>query len=251
VIRALSAALLLLALPAHAELPVTAAVVVAEHPHDPEAFTEGLFWLDGHLWESTGEEGTSSIRKVDLANGKPVQQVDLPATIFGEGIAPWKDTILSLTWKDGVGYRWSQQAFKRLGRFTYAGEGWALTTYGKELIQSDGSPVLRFVDPATFRTVRKLTVTAEGKPVEQLNELEVVDGEILANIWLTDRIARIDPETGHVLGWIDVAALHDAMGREDIDAVPNGIAWDPATRRLFVTGKRWSRLYEIKPPKDG
>lgn len=219
------------------------------HPHDPEAFTEGLFWLDGHLWESTGQAGSSSIRKVELESGRVAAQVDIPRPYFGEGIAPWGDTILSLTWKDGIGFRWSRDGFRKLGRFRYAGEGWALTGDGTSLIQSDGTSVLRFVDPVTFKVRRRLKVTADGQPVDQLNELEYVDGEILANVWLTTRIARIDPETGHVIGWIDLSALAAQVTSDDVDDVANGIAWDPATRRLFVTGKRWPWMFEIAPPR--
>jgi glutaminyl-peptide cyclotransferase len=157
--------------------------------------------------------------------------------------------IVSLTWKNGIGFRWSRDGFRKLSSFRYPGEGWALTGDGRNLIMSDGTAVLRFVDPATFTLRRRLRVTADGQPVTQLNELEYVDGEILANIWLTDRIARIDPATGHVIGWIDVSALHQRSGRTAENDVPNGIAWDAAHRRLFVTGKDWPLLFEIVPPK--
>jgi glutaminyl-peptide cyclotransferase len=241
--------LALVAAPALAQVPIAPAQVVREYPHDNRAFTEGLFYLDGYLYESTGELGRSGLRKVDLATGHVVQQVAVNPPLYGEGIAPWHDQILSLTWRNGVGFRWSRAGFKRLGSFHYSGEGWALTSNGRDLIMSDGTDALRVVDPATFTTRRLIKVTADGQPVTQLNEVEWVDGEILANIWLTDRIARIDPATGHVIGWIDVSALHRRTGATDENDVPNGIAWDAQHRRLFVTGKDWPILFEIKPPK--
>ncbi len=245
-------ALLLLALApvaARAELPVTPAKVVRSYPHDRQAFTEGLFWHGGYLYESTGEPGRSFIRKVDLATGKVIEQTTIPAPIFGEGIVPWHDEIVSLTWQNQIGWRWSLDGLRKLSEWHYPGEGWALTSDGRSLIMSDGTPQLRFLDPATLKERHRLTVTADGKPVAALNELEWVDGEILANIWQTDFIARIDPGNGHVTGWIDVSALHRQIGYGDSDAVPNGIAWDAAKRRLFVTGKDWPTLFEITPPK--
>jgi glutamine cyclotransferase len=209
-----------------------------------------LFFRDGALYESTGGEGQSTIRKVDLASGKVLGSVKLPPGPFGEGIVDWKDQIYSVTWHDGVGFRWSLRGFRRLGSFHYAGEGWAMTRDARNIILSDGTPVLRFLDPATQKVVRTLTVTAEGKPLQQINELEYVKGEILANIWLTNFIARIDPKTGAVKGWIDVSALAAQIGSSDPDAVPNGIAYDAARDRLFVTGKDWPLLFEVKLPND-
>lgn len=237
------------AAPASAQVPVEPAAVVRSFPHNPQAYTEGLFFLDGVLFESTGQVGRSSVRKVDLATGRVLNSAPVPPPLFGEGIAPWRDQIVSLTWKDGVGLRWSRDGFRRLGTFRYPGEGWALTSDGRQFIQSDGTPVLRFVDPETFRVRRTLTVTADGQPVANLNELEYVNGEILANVWLTDRIARIDPRSGRVRGWIDVSALHAKAGTTGVDDVANGIAWDPARKRLFVTGKNWPLLFEIAPPR--
>jgi len=245
-------ALLLLALApvaARAEVPTVAARVLRTYPHDPRAFTEGLFWHGGYLYESTGEPGRSFIRKVDLATGRVLAQATIAAPTFGEGIVPWGDQIVSLTWQDHKGWRWSLGELKRLSEWQYPGEGWALTSDGHSLIMSDGTPELRFLDPATLKERHRLTVTADGKPVAQLNELEWVDGEILANVWQTDFIARIDPGTGHVVGWIDLRALHRRMGYADSDAVPNGIAWDAAGRRLFVTGKDWPTMFQIAPPK--
>jgi glutaminyl-peptide cyclotransferase len=246
--RALAAALLLLAAPARADAPVEAAEIVQIYPHDIGAFTQGLFYLDGWLYESTGQIGASTLRKVDLESGAVQQSAVLPRPLFGEGIAPWRDTILSLTWRDGIGFRWSRDGFSRLGSFRYSGEGWALTAMGDALVMSDGTATLRIIDPATFKVRRKLRVTDGGKPIRDLNELEYVEGELLANVWLTDRIARINPANGHVVGWIDVSALRVRTGVADYNAVANGIAWDAARRRLFVTGKNWPYLFEIKLP---
>jgi len=258
-LKAVWIAMLLLAGPAVAQdvpvldastLPVAKAQVVATYPHDPTAYTEGLFYENGKLWESTGTVGKSGIRKVDLLTGKVLMRVAVNPPLYGEGIAPWGDQILSLTWKNQVGFRWSKDRLKKLGEFKYEGEGWALTGDGTSLILSDGTPVLRFVDPATFKVRRTLTVTHDGQPLINLNELEYVDGEILANVWLTDRIARIDPTDGHVIGWIDVADLHRQSGATAENDVANGIAWDAKKRRLFVTGKDWPYVFEIKAPKD-
>lgn len=229
--------------------PVAPARVIATFPHDPGAFTEGLFYADGYLYESTGELNRSGIRKVDLKTGKVLQRVAVNPPLYGEGIAPWRDQILSLTWKNEVGFRWQRSTFKRIASFSYPGEGWALTSNGTDLIMSDGSATLRFVDPATFKLKRRLAVTDGGRPLRMLNELEYVDGEILANIWLTDRIARIDPVSGKVIGYIDVTALHAQAGNTAENDVPNGIAWDAKGRHLYVTGKDWPILFEIAPPK--
>lgn len=244
-------ALLLLIAPAlaPATIPVERARVIRRFPHDPGAFTEGLFWQGGFLYESTGEPGQSSIRKVDLASGRVLRRVDVPPPVFGEGIVPWRGQIVSLTWQNQIGWRWSLDGFRRLSEWHYPGEGWALTGDGTHLLMSDGTPQLRVLDPATLKELRRITVTADGAPVKNLNELEYVNGEILANIWMTDRIARIDPSTGHVKGWIDVSALRAATGTTDPDAVANGIAWDAAKHRLFVTGKYWPLLFEIAPPR--
>ncbi len=232
------------------DIPVMSATVVRSLPHDSSAFTEGLFYRDGVFWESTGEVGRSSIRKVDPETGRVLQSVTVPPPHFGEGIVAVGKQIISLTWRNGVGFRWSIDPLRRTGRFSYPGEGWGLTSDGKSVIMSDGTARLRFLDPATLRIQRRLTVTANGVPVDQLNELEFVDGEILANIWRTNRIARIDPATGHIIGLIDVAALAAQVNLDDPDSVPNGIAWDRVHRRLFVTGKNWPFIFEIAPPRD-
>lgn len=247
--RALALLALLLAGPAPAAVPVEPAQVVRAYPHDPRAFTEGLFFHDGLLYESTGMPGRSSIRIVDLATGRVLRHVDIAAPSFGEGIVRWGDQIVSLTWREGRGWRWSLRGLTRLSAWSYPGEGWALTSDGTSLIMSDGTASLRFLDPATLKERRRLAVTYEGRPLPQLNELEYVDGEILANVWMTDRIVRIDPASGRVVGMIDLAALHARVGTSDPDAVANGIAWDARTRRLFVTGKDWPTLFEIAPPK--
>lgn len=221
--------------------------VVNAYPHDTAAFTEGLFWRDGFLYESTGLEGRSSIRKVTLETGLPEQERLVDSRYFGEGIVDWKDRLIELTWKAEVGFIYDLATFEAVGEFSYPGEGWALTRDETRLIMSDGSSSLRFLDPETLKETGRIQVTDDGRPVDNLNELEWVKGEVLANIWQTDRIARIDPKTGHVTGWIDLRGLLSeadrAGGRVD---VLNGIAYDAAADRLFVTGKLWPKLYEIK-----
>ena len=198
--RLLAALLLVAPSLAGAVLPVERARIIRQFPHDPGAFTEGLFWHGGFLYESTGEPGRSSIRKVDLATGAVLRRVDIPAPVFGEGIVPWRGEIVSLTWQNRIGWRWSLDSFRKLGEWRYPGEGWALTSDGTHLVMSDGTAQLRILDPATLRELRRITVTADGVPVTKLNELEYVNGEVLANIWTTDRIARIDPRHGSCEG---------------------------------------------------
>jgi glutamine cyclotransferase len=233
---------------AQAELPVADAQIVKTYPHDPHAFTEGLFFRDGLFYESTGLEGQSNIRAVDPATGRVLRSTSLPPGLFGEGIVAWKDQLISVTWRTGIGFRWSLNDFHPRGVFHYSGEGWGLTEDGHDIILSDGTPVLRFLDPDSLKVVRMLKVTAEGQPVERLNELEYVKDEILANIWMTNRIARIDPKTGVVRAWIDVSNLVAKAATTDPDAVPNGIAYDGARDRLFLTGKDWPLLFEVKIP---
>ncbi|OYY91772.1 MAG: glutamine cyclotransferase [Sphingomonas sp. 28-66-16] len=228
--------------------PVVRAEVIRRLPHDRRAFTEGLFIRDGMLYESTGEVGASSIRKVDLATGRVLKRAIVPPPYFGEGIISWGDQLISLTWQHQKGFRWRLTDFKRLGSFDYPGEGWALTSDGKQIIMSDGTPELRFLDPLTLKETRRLQVTADGQPLRRINELEYVEGEIYANIWMTDWIARIDPESGQVVGWIDVSKLAADSGSDGVNSVANGIAWDAKRRRLYVTGKNWPWLYEIKLP---
>ncbi|MGH6978986.1 MAG: glutaminyl-peptide cyclotransferase, partial [Brevundimonas sp.] len=220
--------------------------MVRAYPHDADAFTQGLFFRDGILYESTGQKGESTIRQVKLEDGSVVRSAALPPDQFGEGSTDWGKEIVSLTWQEGVGYRWDRKTLKRIGSFRYEGEGWGLTHDGESLIMSDGSPWLRFLDPETFEERRRIHVTAAGRPIPRLNELEWVNGEILANIWQTGFIGRIDPETGKVKAWIDLRNLDGGGLADPIDNVLNGIAYDAQGDRLFVTGKRWGKLFEIK-----
>jgi glutaminyl-peptide cyclotransferase len=225
-------------------IPVYAVAVTATHPHDPQAFTEGLFFQDGVLYEGTGEVGTSAVRKVKPETGEVLQQVELPAPYFGEGIVAFKDKLYQVTWQDKTGFTYNLKDFALGDTFSYTGEGWGMTHDGKNIILSDGTPVLRFLDPKTMQPVSTLKVTANNCPVDELNELEWVDGEIWANIWKTNLIARIDPATGKVKSFLDVSAL--GPRNRDIDDVPNGIAYDAQSKRTFVVGKRWPQLYEVK-----
>jgi glutaminyl-peptide cyclotransferase len=219
--------------------------VVKVYPHDRTAYTEGLIYHDGWLYESTGMEEQSSIRKVKLETGEIVQKRDLPGAYFGEGIIIWKDRILQMTYKTEIGFIFDLATFTPKGEFKYPGEGWAFTHDGKRIIMDDGTAELRFWDPETLKETGRLLVTDQGQPVKDLNELEWVKGEIYANIWQTDRIARIDPKTGHVTGWIDLTGILPASDRAGIDVL-NGIAYDAKGDRLFVTGKYWPKLFEIK-----
>lgn len=230
---------------ARAATPVQGYKIVKSHPHDPGAFTQGLFFHDGFLFEGTGLHGRSSIRKVDIETGKVLQAVELPAEFFGEGITPWGDRLIGITWQQQTAFVLDLKTFKLWRKFSYAGEGWGLTQNGRELIMSDGTAELRFLDPLNFKELRRLRVTADGRPLDLLNELEWVEGEIWANVWQSDRIARIDPKTGRVTGWIDLAGLHTQRSGQG-DDVLNGIAYDAKGKRLFVTGKLWPRLFEIQ-----
>lgn len=227
------------------ETPSYQVRIAASYPHDPQAFTQGLFWLEGHLWESTGHIGRSTIRKVRLADGQVLASTPIPPGLFGEGIVNWGPQIISITWQDGIGFRWDRETLRQISSFRYPGEGWGLTQNGRDIIMSDGTAQLRFLDPDTLRERRRLTVSDGGTLVNRLNELEWVNGEIFANVWQTARIARIDPATGRVTGWIDLSALAAQHQGDDPDAVLNGIAYDAKGDRLFVTGKNWPRLYEV------
>jgi glutamine cyclotransferase len=233
---------------AQAAIPVYRFIVKNTYPHDPHAFTEGLFFKDGFMYESTGMQGQSSIRKVELSTGKVLQKRDIAAEYFGEGITEVGDDIISLTWKSQIGFVFGFKDFKPKRQFSYTGEGWALTNDGHHVYMSDGTAFIRMLDPKTLKEVRRFQVTADGKPIDQLNEIEWVDGELFANVWGTDVIARIDPATGHVVGWIDLTGLlpPDQRGTDSPDAVANGIAYDSKTQRLFVTGKLWPKLFEIE-----
>lgn len=231
---------------AQARAPTYGYQVVARYPHDPEAFTQGLFFHDGQLYESTGLNGRSSIRRVELKTGKVVQRREVPADYFGEGMVAWKDRLVELTWRSGLGFVYDLKSFEPLGRFDYPGEGWGLTQDGRRIIMSDGTPQLRFLDPETLKETGRVTVMDEADPIGQLNELEYMKGEVLANVWQTDLIARIDPDTGKVVGWIDLTGLLPAASRGPGTDVLNGVAYDPIGDRLFVTGKNWPTLFEIK-----
>lgn len=240
-------ALLLATTACHAAIPVYDYRIVHVYPHDTSAYTEGLFYKGGFLYESTGEKGASTIRKVQLETGKVLQRHDLPAQYFGEGIIDWKDQLIQLTWQSETGFIYGLDDFKLRRTFSYPGEGWGLTRDHTHIYMSDGSSVLRILDPDTLVAVGGIMVTADGVPVTNLNELEWVDGEIYANIWLTNRIARIDPISGHVVGWIDLTGLFDVNTLPvPANDVLNGIAWDAQHKRLFVTGKHWPKLFEIK-----
>ncbi len=231
--------------------PVFGYEVVNVYPHDPDAFSQGLAFADGFLYEGTGRYRRSSLRQVDLESGKVVKHAPLEPRLFGEGITIWGDRIVQLTWRSRVGFVYDRHSFKRLGQFHYRGEGWGITHDGRRLVLSDGSATLRFLDPKTFRVVDTVTVRDGNRRVDQLNELEYVEGEIYANVWGSERIARISPADGRVVGWIDLAGLLKPAERTNVDAVLNGIAYDPKAKRLFVTGKLWPKLFEIRLVPQG
>jgi glutamine cyclotransferase len=219
--------------------------VVNTYPHDRQAFTQGLIYVNGHIYESTGLEGHSSLRMEDLETGRTLQFQEVPK-YFAEGLTNWGSTLIQLTWESHIALVYDRFSFNLLRTLPYTGEGWGLTQDGKSLILSDGTATLRFLDPATFRVQRRVTVRDHGSPVTQLNELEYIHGQIWANIWHSDRIVRISPTSGKVLGFIDLTGLLPAGERSDPEAVLNGIAYDPEHDRLFVTGKLWPKLFEIK-----
>ncbi|MEY4939121.1 MAG: hypothetical protein RIQ93_856 [Verrucomicrobiota bacterium] len=220
--------------------------VVKVWPHDPHAFTQGLVFHDGRLLESTGLNGQSSLRRVDLATGQVLQQVKLAPSYFAEGMTVLHGKIFQLTWQSQKGFVYDLATFALEKEFTYTGEGWGLTTDGKSLILSDGTHQLRFIDPVTFQVTRAVAVLHEGRPLKMLNELEYIKGEVFANIWQSQSVARIDPATGRVLGLIDFLNLLPANERRPDTDVLNGIAYDAATDRLFVTGKNWPKLFEVR-----
>jgi glutamine cyclotransferase len=231
-------------------VPVHHYVVKHTYPHDPHAFTQGLFYKDGFLYESTGLNGQSSLRKVELATGKVLQKKDLASAFFGEGIAEAGGDIVCLTWTNHVGFVFDAKTFDEKRRFEYEGEGWGLTSDGRHVYMSDGSASIRVLNPKTLEEERRIHVTAGGAPVDRLNELEWIDGQIYANVWGRDVIAQIDPSTGRVAGWIDLAGLIDPAERgSSQNAVLNGIAYDAKHHRLFVTGKLWPKLFEIEITK--
>lgn len=218
--------------------------VINVYPHDPNAFTQGLIIVEGVMFESTGLKGSSTLRRVDLETGNVLQNYALLEEFFGEGITVFDDKIIQLTYQQGIGFIYDKWSFDLLGEFNYSTEGWGITTDGTQLIMSDGSAYLYFLDPETFDVIGRIEVWDDG-PVERINELEYINGEVYANIWLTDRIAIINPNTGQVTGWIDLTGIYTS---ETINSnnVLNGIAYDTEGERLFVTGKRWSKLFQIE-----
>jgi glutaminyl-peptide cyclotransferase len=226
-------------------LPVHGYQVVRAYPHDVNAFTQGLQYVDGFLYEGTGLNGRSSIRKVKLETGEVVQKRDIARAYFGEGITIWKSDLIQLTWQSNVAFVYDKTTFEPRRTFKYKGEGWGLTHDGTSLIMSDGTDELRVLDPATFAEKRRVKVTAAGVPLRHLNELEYMNGEILANVWTTDSIARVSPETGRVSAYIDLRGLLTPREQASADVL-NGIAYDAQGGRLFVTGKLWPRVFEIR-----
>ena len=236
---------LLIAAAAWAATPEYACRVVHTYPHDPEAFTEGLEFRGGFLYESTGLEGRSTLSKIKLETGQVLQRIELDPSIFGEGITVMNERITQLTYRTEIGYLYDQTTMRRMRTFHYRGEGWSLTNNGKEIYMDDGSSQIRVWDPVTLEEKRRITVRDGGRPVERLNELEWIRGELWANIWQTTRIARIAPADGRVVGWIDCPGLLTPQEAEGVD-VMNGIAYDSFGDRIFLTGKLWPKLFEVK-----
>lgn len=226
--------------------PVYGYKIVNVYPHDPDAFTQGLLFDGGYLYESTGLYGRSSVRKVELATGRTVIDNPLPPHLFGEGLVKWKETLIQLSWRSHLGFIYQIADLRGLGSFNYPGEGWGITEDASCLIMSDGTPVLRFWDPSSFKEVRHIEVRDQGAPVKHLNELEYIKGVIFANVWQTSRIAMISPDTGEVLGWLDLLGLRATLHSDRKMDVLNGIAYDAGQDRIFVTGKLWPALFEIQ-----
>ncbi|MDP1798545.1 MAG: glutaminyl-peptide cyclotransferase [Planctomycetaceae bacterium] len=237
------------ALPRLTSTPVETVRVIASYPHDPDAFSQGLIMADGVLYEGTGTFGASSLRQVDLKTGRVERIVPLDQEYFGEGITLVDNKIFQLTWKNRLGIIYDRETLAPQSSFRYSGEGWGLTTDGKELILSDGTSYLRFISLDKFDVVRRVQVRSSQGAIDKLNELEYVDGEIYANIWYSDRIARISPKTGEVLGWIDLSNLYPARQRPSREHVLNGIAYDAKEKQLYVTGKNWPKLYQVEVVK--
>jgi glutamine cyclotransferase len=220
--------------------------VIQTFPHDPEAFTQGLIFHEGYLYESTGLHGKSSLRKIHLETGQAVKTIPLPERYFGEGLTRWKDTLVQLTWQSRVGFIYDLPTLRLMKTRPYPFEGWGLTEDGHSLIASDGTAQLYFLDPVLLKERKRIVVRDQGLPVARLNELEFINGEVFANIFLTDRIARIAPDTGEVTGWIDLTGLLPSPDRRPNTDVLNGIAYDRQRDRLFVTGKNWPKLFHIR-----
>lgn len=221
--------------------------IVNTYPHDRGAFTQGLLIDEGVLFESTGKVGQSTIRHVDLETGTVTKQISLPGRYFGEGIAEINDKLYALTWTSGDGFIFDKETLRRTGSFTFNGEGWGMTSDGQQLIMSNGTDEIRFVNPDGFETKRTIKVKRGGVAVERLNELEWIEGEIWANIWQSDEIVQIDPGSGRVTGVIDASSLSPSGPRDPLnDNVLNGIAWNPDTEQIYLTGKRWPNLFEVR-----
>lgn len=232
-------------------IPVYTYNIVNTYPHDREAFTEGLVFEDGVLYEGTGLFGQSTLRRVELETGDILQIGELSAQFFGEGITICGNKIIQLTWQSNIGFVYDKNSFELLGEFNYSTEGWGITYDGESLIMSDGTSTLHFLDPQTFEEIGQLEVFDNGGPVTRLNELEYIQGEIYANVWQTDRVARIAPGTGQVIGWVELGGLLTAEDHSEPVDVLNGIAYDANTDRLFVTGKLWPKLFEIELVSTG
>ncbi len=226
--------------------PVSGYKVVAMYPHSTASYTEGFFYLDGLFYEGTGLERHSFVKVIDPATGKAVQQLELAPQYFGEGIVDWGPNLYEWTWKSHVCFVYDRFTLRPLKQFTYTGEGWGMTRTARQIVTSDGTATLRFRDPATFGEVRSIVVKDGSQPIDQLNELEYVKGEIYANVWHQERIARISPRDGHVVGWIDLTGILPDDQKIDAESVLNGIAYDAQHDRLFVTGKQWPTIFEIK-----
>lgn len=235
-----------LPLAAQSQAPVYGYRIVNTYPHDPQAYTQGLIYRDGFLFESTGLNGRSTLRKVRLETGEVVQQEIVDQQYFAEGLTDWDGRLVQLTWESNLGFLYDLASFKLLGTFKYSGQGWGLTHDRKHLIMSDGSEYLRFLNPETLQEAGRVAVKDGGVPVKDLNELECVQDEVYANVWHTDRIARIAPQSGQVTAWIDLHGLLPRVYQLGPEAVLNGIAYDAVQKRLFVTGKLWPKLFEIK-----
>jgi glutaminyl-peptide cyclotransferase len=226
--------------------PIMGYKVVARYPHSTDSYTEGFFYLDGLFYEGTGMAGHSALLVIQPETGTPVQKRELAPEYFGEGIVDWRANIYQWTWKSQICFVYDRFSLRPLKQFSYTGEGWGMTRTGKELITSDGSATLRFRDPDTFKETHHIVVKDGGKVINELNELEFIKGEIYANVWHSDMIARINPRDGHVIAWIDLAGLLPSDQKINEESVLNGIAYDAQHDRLFVTGKQWPTIFEIK-----
>jgi glutamine cyclotransferase len=220
--------------------------VVNSYPHDPEAFLQGLAYHDGSFFESTGQYGESTLRRVEAATGRVVKKLDLPPNVFGEGLALVADKLFQLTWQNKKGFVYDRETFRLIQEFAYETEGWGLTFDGTSLILSDGTSELTFLDLQSFKPIKKLGVTFNGRPVSQINELEFIEGEIWANVWHEDVILRIDPSSGRVTSYLNLRDIRPRETFNDDEAVLNGIAYDASQKRIFVSGKRWPRIFEIR-----